>query len=119
MNRSHAVTVCAATCLVMVLTFLMAPAHLAADPIVEQSTISFGQTVSDTIAAPGETDNYIFTANSGDLILIGMSRVSDPDGARFRDAVAADQVVRSRWEPARRKRGGHASRNDTVTASQR
>ena len=52
--------------------------------------LSFGQTVSGTIAIPAEMDTYTFPADAGDVILLGMSRVSgdlwqeirlyDPDG---------------------------------------
>jgi hypothetical protein len=99
MNRSPVVTVCLATCLMMVLTFLIAPASLGADQIVEQSAISFGQTVSGTIAAPGETDTYTFTAYSGDLILIGMSRVSGDLWQRIRLYGPGGKLLRDERSP--------------------
>ena len=40
------------------------------------TSLSYGQTVSGTIAMPAEMDTYTFTAGAGDTVVIGMSRVS-------------------------------------------
>jgi len=40
------------------------------------AAISFGQTVAGSIGAPGETGSYTFTASAGDVVLIGMSRIT-------------------------------------------
>ena len=100
MNRSAVVTISVSCFLVVALLLLVFPVSLSADhPAEPESTIYFGQTVSGTIAAPGETDAYTFTANSGDLILIGMSRVSGDLWQRIRLYGPGGKLLRDERSP--------------------
>jgi hypothetical protein len=75
------------------------------------ATITFGTTTSGSISTPGEIDTYTFSANTGDMILIGMSRVSgslwqrlrlyDPDGKLLRDISSPVHVEISQILPDR------------------
>ena len=50
-----------------------------ASPSIAQIPISFGQTITASIDAPGELDQYIFEAGVGDVIGIAMSTASSLD----------------------------------------
>jgi len=47
---------------------------LSATTIPHFATIDFGQTVQGSIGLPGEEDSYTFPANTGDIVLVQMSR---------------------------------------------
>lgn len=63
-------------CLLSLLTALTVKQTPALAGFQQTTPINFGSTTSGFINQPGEIDSYTFTANGGDLILIGLSRVS-------------------------------------------
>lgn len=75
------------------------------------TTITFGSTTPGSISTPGEIDTYTFSANTGDVIMIGMSRVSgnlwqrlrfyDPDGKLLADVSNPVHVEISQTLPDR------------------
>ena len=79
-------------------TFTASPPTAVASNL-PATDISYGSTTPGSINQPGETDTYTFSAQSGDRILIGMSRVSGdlwqrvrlygPDGTLLRDERSA------------------------------
>lgn len=99
---------------VVLYTLLLVPlamSRTADQAIAQASTIEFGETVSGSIDSPRETDTYTFTANSGDTILIGMSRVSgdlwprirlyDPTGELLHDKSSPIHVEISQLLPGK------------------
>lgn len=82
-------------CLFFLLAALILKQTPALAGYLQTTPISFGSTTSGSINQPGEIDSYTFTANSGDYVLIGISRVSgdlwpgvrlyNPDGALLLD----------------------------------
>lgn len=82
-------------CLLSLLTALAIQQTPALAGSLQTTPISFGSTTSGSINQPGEIDTYTFTANSGDYILIGLSRISgdlwprvrlySPDGILLQD----------------------------------
>jgi hypothetical protein len=57
------------------------------------STIGFGETISGCIGAPAETDAYTFIANAGDVILLGITKVSGNLWPRIRLYDAASNLL--------------------------
>ena len=45
-------------------------------PLTASSSIRFGETISGSIGVAGETDIYTLTVNAGDVILVGVTKVS-------------------------------------------
>ena len=79
-------------------------------PMGAHSTINFGETITGSIDAPAEMDTYTFTAEAGDVILLGMSRASgslwpeirlfDPDAALLRAESSTTHVEITNTLPA-------------------
>jgi len=82
-------------CLLGLLATSIARPAFALARTPQTTIISFGSTTTGSINQPGEVDTYTFSAQNGDRILIGMSRVSGdlwqrvrlygPDGTLLQD----------------------------------
>jgi hypothetical protein len=69
--------------LLMLVEFAVPPKPGLAGPL-QTMPINFGTVTSGSINQPGEIDSYTFSANSGDLILIGATRTSGDLWPRIR-----------------------------------
>jgi hypothetical protein len=95
----------------LILFVILATSQSPNQAIAQVSTINFGETISGSINTSGEIDTYTFSANTGDMILVGMSRVSgdlwqrirlyDPDGNLLRDESSPVHVEISQLLPDR------------------
>jgi hypothetical protein len=73
------------------------PLTIAISPDIQaltaSSIISFGETISGSISAAGETDVYTFTVNVGDVILVGVTKVSGNVWPKIRLYDAANNLL--------------------------